>query len=269
VTCDDYWALNREGGPITTTLDETFSGDTLDLGIWSPSYLPHWSSRAASAATYAVRDGELHLTIPPEHGLWTADLHDEPLRVSALQSAGGSGPVGSTDGPQPFRAGLLVREAQPPFRGCTPLFGSIEIEMRGIIGPRSRVAFWLSGLAETPEQSGEICVAEIFGDTIRDGTAAVGMGIKAFRDPALREAFATERMDLDVAAVHVYGVDWRPGSVAFRVDGRSVRRLEQAPDYPLQLELGVFDFPARAGGTTEPAVPELIVSRVRVQPLGG
>lgn len=250
-------------------LDERFACDDLDRATWSPAYLPHWSSREASAAAWEIRDDGLRLAIPPDHSVWCPDRHPEPLRVSAIQSAGGSGPVGSTDGPQPFAPGLTVREEQPQFRGCTPTYGTIEITMRGVIGPRSMVAFWLSGLDDGPGRSGEICVAEIFGDAVAGGFAEVGMGIKAFRDPGLREAFATERLELDVTAFHTYGVDWRPGSVAFRVDGREVRRLDQAPDYPLQLELGVFAFPARGGGPAEPAVPELIVSRVRVVPLGG
>jgi hypothetical protein len=250
-------------------LDETFAGDQLDLGTWLPCYLPHWSSRAESAATLAIRDGELHLTIPPDQGLWCADRHDEPLRVSAIQTAGGSGPVGSTDGPQPFKPGLTVREAQPLFRGFTPRYGVIEIRMRGVIGARSMVAFWLSGLEDEPNQSGEICVAEIFGDAVRDGFAEVGIGIKAFDDATLRQEFATERVELDVGAWHTYGIDWRPGAIDFAIDGRVVRHLDQAPDDPLQLELGVFDFPAKATDDGHDAVPELVVSHIRARPLAG
>ena len=50
----------------------------------------------------------------------------------------------------------------------------------------------------------------------------------------------------------------------FRVDGEVVRALQQAPDYPVQLMLGVFEFPARHPElTAEEPVPELVVSRVR------
>lgn len=248
-------------------LDETFPGNALDPAIWLPYYLAHWSSRAEAAATWTVRDGELHLTIPPEQGLWCADRHDEPLRASAIQTAGGSGPVGSTDGAQPFKPGLSVREAQPLFRGCAPLYGRIEIRMRGVITARSMVGFWLSGLEDEPDQAGEICIVEIFGDAVRGGFAEVGMGIKAIGDPGLRQEFAAERVELDVADFHTYGIDWRPGSVDFAIDGRVVRHVDQAPDYPLQLELGVFDFPAKAVEGDADAVPELIVSHIRCRPL--
>jgi hypothetical protein len=247
-----------------TTLDDDFS--TLDRDVWLPSYLPHWSSRTASAATWSLAADGLHLTIPPEQGRWCPDLHDGALRVSCIQSGNRSGPVGSTDGPQPFRHGLLVREEQPTAWGYTPCYGRIEVTMRATVSDRSMVAFWMSGIEDSPERSGEICVAEIFGDAVRDGRAAVGIGIKAFRDPALTQAFRADPIDLDVSMVHTYGVDWRPGSLSFDVDGAVVRRLDQAPDYPVQLMIGVFDFPDRAAPGDD-VVPELVVSRVRGRPL--
>ena len=71
--------------------------------------------------------------------------------------------------------------------------------------------------------------------------------------PPSSRTFAADPLPIDVAEFHTYGVDWRPGSLAFSVDGGVVRRLDQAPDYPMQLMIGVFDFPAKAGGgDTEP-----------------
>ena len=66
--------------------EDTFDGPNLDRSCWSPYYLPHWSSRAESAATYTVEDSELRLTIPAEQGLWCPGVHEEPLRVSGVQS---------------------------------------------------------------------------------------------------------------------------------------------------------------------------------------
>jgi hypothetical protein len=240
--------------------------DRLDLDVWMPSYLPHWSSRAEAAATWAIREDGLHLTIPPTQALWCADRHAEPLRVSCIQSANRSGPVGSTDGPQPFADGLVVRQEQPTMWGYTPLFGRIEVTMRATVTARSMVAFWLAGIEDRPERCGEICVAEIFGDTISAGSAAVGIGIKAFRDPALEDDFTTVQCPLDVGAVHTYGVDWQPESLAFRLDGQVLRRLAQAPDYPMQLMIGVFDFPAKAASGPVP-VAEVVISCVRGAPL--
>ena len=74
-------------------LDERFAGETLDPQVWFPYYLPHWSSRAESAATWRVHAGALHLNIPPDQPLWCPDLHPEPLRVSCVQTGSFSGPT--------------------------------------------------------------------------------------------------------------------------------------------------------------------------------
>jgi hypothetical protein len=104
-------------------------------------------------------------------------------------------------------------------------------------------SLWLSGLEDEPDRCGEICVFEIFGDAPR----AVGCGIKNFRDPALTWEFDAPELDIDISQHHVYAADWQPGRVEFSVDGEHVKTVEQAPDYPLQAMLAVFDFPAKGG----------------------
>jgi len=246
-------------------LDEWFDGDQLDDSVWVPYYLAHWSSRDRSAATYEI-DGEgLRLRIPGEQRLWCPGLHEEPIRVSCIQSASFSGPVGTTIGSQPFRDGLKVQERQPTMWGYTPTFGRIEVTMRGSVTERSMLAFWLSGIEDRPERSGEICVVEIFGSDLTDGGAHIGLGVHAFRDPKLEEDFSTTFVPIDVSAEHTYGVEWRPGGVRFSVDSEVVGASEQSPDYPMQLMIGVFDFPGRPG--PDDHVPEMVVSRVRGRPI--
>jgi len=75
-------------------------------------------------------------------------------------------------------------------------------------------------------------------------------------------------LEIEVADFHTYAVDWRPGSLVFTVDGAEVRRIGQSPNYPVQLMLAVFDFPAKATGSDEVPVPELIVSHVLGRALG-
>ena len=150
-------------------IDERFRGDDLDPSIWTPSYLPAWSSRAAAAATYAITPEGLRLSIPPDQGLWCADRHQPPLRVSAVQTGNWSGPVGSTLGQQPFAEGLTVREEQPAVWGYTPHFGHLEIELAAVISPRSMFSAWLIGVEDEPNRSGEICLVEVFGDRVQDG----------------------------------------------------------------------------------------------------
>jgi glycosyl hydrolase family 16 len=238
---------------------DDFDGDELDRAVWIPHYLPQWSSRAASAATYEVAGSELRLSIPPDQGLWCPDEHEEPLRVSGIQSGVFSGPVGSTTGQQPFRDGLVVREEQPAQWGWTPLLGVLEVRARMELSPRSMASVWMVGVEDEPQRSGEICIFEVFGDAID----AVGAGIHPFRDPALRDDFAAPRLPIDVSEFHVYAADWRPGRVDFSVDGRHVRTVEQAPDYPLQMMIGVFDFPAKPSAAEHAGhVPRLVLDRV-------
>ena len=126
---------------------------------------------------------------------------------------------------------------------------------------------WLVGLEDEPERCGEICLVEVFGDTITaDGAgrpvASVGSGLHRFRDPALTEEFSADLYPIDVGQWHRYAVDWRPESVTFAIDGTPTSTLAQAPTYPMQLILGVFDFPDQAGGD-EQATSELVVSSVQ------
>jgi Glycosyl hydrolases family 16 len=255
-----------------TGFTDDFEGTELDTEVWIPHYLPMWSSRAESAATYEVAGSELRLTIPPEQGLWCEGLHDDPpLRVSGIQSGVFSGEVGSTVGQQPFRDGLVVREQQPPQWGWTPHYGLLEIRARMELSPRSMASVWMVGLEDQPERCGEICVFEVFGDAIAEEagrkTAAVVMGIKAIRDPALRQEADAERAEIDVGEFHTYAAEWRPGRVDFLIDGRHVKTVEQAPDYPMQAMVGVFDFPDRPGPAPEEHVPALVIDRVRSEPL--
>jgi hypothetical protein len=243
---------------------DEFDGDDLDRSVWTPHYLPQWSSRARSAATYEVAGSELRLSIPHGQGLWCPEDHEEPLRVSGVQSGVFSGPVGSSAGQQPFRDGLVVREAQPTQWGWTPHYGVLEVRARMELTARSMASVWMVGIEDEPHRSGEICIFEVFGETLCDGGAAVGMGVHPFRDPALRDDFAAPQLDIDVAEFHVYAADWRPGRVDFFVDGAHVRAVEQAPDYPMQMMIGVFDFPAKpAAAEHTDHVPLFVLDSVR------
>ena len=75
-------------------------------------------------------------------------------------------------------------------------------------------------------------------------------------------------MAIDVEEFHVYAAEWRPGRVDFLVDGRHVKTVDQAPDYPMQMMVAVFDFPDKARPGLQPDhVPQLAVDYVRGRPL--
>jgi hypothetical protein len=234
---------------------DDFDEPDLDRDSWLPHYLPHWSSRAQSAATYDIDGSELRLTIPPAQRLWCADTHETPLRVSGVQS-------GVISGQHPFREGLQVREPQAAWWGVTPHYGRLEVRARMELSPRSMAAVWLVGIEDEPHRCGEICLFEIFGDALERASAAVGLGIRPFRDPALTDAFDAVRLPIDAREPHDYAADWRPGRVDFSVDGETVRTVEQAPDYPMQFMVAVFDFPRIASHGDH--VPLFAVDHVRV-----
>lgn len=244
--------------------DEHFDVPKLDESVWFPHYLPAWSSRAATAATYEIRDSCLILSIPPEQGPWLPGEHTPPLRVSGIQSGNFSGPVGSGVGQHPWRAGAVVREEQEPFWGWTPEHGYLEMRARGVITQRSMVAWWMVGLENVADRCAEICVAEIFGDAVEDGaSAAVGMGLRPFRDPRTADDFQAVRLPIDITEFHTYAVDWTPERVDFHVDGDLIRTCQNPPGYPMQMMITVYDFPDRATGTDDRAVPRFYVDYLR------
>jgi len=264
----------RPGRSSGGRFEDRFVGPELDPGTWLPHYLPAWSSRARTRAHYSLDNAGLTLDIPADHPVWCAGDHDPPLRVSGLQSGSWSGPVGSAYGQQRFREGQVVREEQERFEGWLPSAAHgrarVEISARMELSPRSMAALWLSGFEddEAQERCGELCVFEVFGKDLGASgspSAEVGVGVKAFRDPALTQDFAAPRLAIDVTTPHLYAVDWNSDEAVFSVDGRPVRRCPRPPTYPLQLMLAVFDFPGSTGDDDD-LVPRLVVDRVAGSP---
>ncbi len=254
--------MDRSGYRLT--LDESFAGPALDPRIWLPFHLPHWSSRREAAARYTVGDGGLRLRIDADQGPWCREFDGE-LRVSSLQTAVYSGPVGSTIGQHGVMPGARVREEQPLTTLFTPRYGLIEVQAGALADPDCMVAFWLIGVEDAPERSGEICVFEIFGREVAADHALVGMGVHPFGDPALTDDFAKVRLDVDVRDPHTYAVEWEPGRVRFFVDTRLVRTVDQAPDYPMQFMLGLYEFRSGDGSPGVGRYPkEVAIQRVRV-----
>jgi hypothetical protein len=234
---------------------DDFDTDTLDPAVWDPHYLPQWGTRAGTAAHYTL-GGSLRLSIPATHGRWCPDQHETPLRVSGIASGGHSGPVGSTIGGLPFLEDQPVREEQPRLEGWLPCRGQVAVRCRMEISHRSMAAVWLSGFEETPHDSGELCLVEVFGkDVVPGESAEVGMGVKKLRDPRLVHDFVAPRVPIDVTAWHDYAVRWDEDEAVFTVDGRHVRTCNNPPTYPLQVMIAVFDFPEWSRGDDADLVP--------------
>jgi hypothetical protein len=222
--------------------EDTFSGDSLDLRRWLPHYLPHWSTRERSAARYEIAGGCLHLLIAEDQEPWCPELDGE-VRVSSLQTGLFAGPVGSTIGQHRFNPEAVVREDQRNIRLYTPQYGRIELRAKALDDPRSMVALWLIGYEDEPTRSAEICVCEIFGRDVAADHASVRMGLHPFGDPEIVDDFSPVRLPIDAREFHVYAADWTREQVAFFVDGEVVKTVPQSPAYPMQVMLGIYEFP--------------------------
>jgi hypothetical protein len=263
---DVFYSVD-EADAMTMPLHDDFDGVDIDRSVWLPHYLPAWSSLDRTVAAWMVHSSALTLTIPIGHPRWCSEEHPEPLRISGVQSGNRSGPVGSTDGQQRFRDGLVVREAQPLFAGWLANSGRFEIRMRMELSARSMGAMWLAGFEEHPLEAGEICVVEVFGRSVDPGRSAeIGMGVKAINDPRLTDDFAAPRLDLDVTDYHTYAVEWDASAARFEVDGLMVRACPRPPTYPMQIMIALFDFPA--WGPDLGHEPSLSVDWVRGVPGG-
>jgi hypothetical protein len=221
---------------------DDFDSPALDEVHWLPYYLPHWSTPDRTAARYQISDGVLHLLIDADQPPWCPDL-DGDLRVSSLQTGVFAGPVGSTLGQLQFHPDVVVRTAQQSRALVSVHRGLVEARMRALDGPRAMVALWMIGLEETPERSSEICVAEIFGRDIRPGAARIGMGVRSWADPAITDDFVAEGLPIQVGDWHTYAAEWTEDRVAWYVDERRVRVVEQSADYPMQIMLGIYELP--------------------------
>ena len=238
----------------------------LDPARWLAAYLPQWSSRERAAPNAAVDHGRLVLTVERGQAPWCPEWDGE-VRVSSVQTGCFAGPVGSPIGQHRFAPDVVVREAQPELRLYTPRRGRIEMRAAAEVGPDTMAALWMIGFEDRPDDSGEICVVEIFGRDVTPGRAALGMGIHPHHDPRLRDDFERVELAIDPAEAHDYAIEWTADGIVWAVDGRVVRRIDQTPDYPMQLMLGVYAFRAIRAAERP---PRFVVDHVRgFGPAGG
>lgn len=252
------------GPAFELDFNETFNGDRLDESRWLSSYLPHWSTWERAAARYALQDGQLHLLIEEGQPPWCPDL-DGTLRVSSLQTALWAGAPGSSDGEHRFDPPATVQNGPHDLRLYTPMYGRFEARIAASADPRLMVAFWMIGLGDVPERSGEICVAEVFGSDVASGTARVRVGVHPHQDAAITDDFEHVELPIDVTAFHDYAAEWTPDGISFFVDGQQVKRVAQDIAYPMQLMLSLYEFPAdpMADAALDHYPKRVIISSVR------
>jgi hypothetical protein len=84
-------------GPLDRTryeldFEDTLDGEELDETHWLPHYLPHWSSREATASRYRLGDGYLRLRIEADQPPWCPEFDGRlvvrgPAQRAALHAA--------------------------------------------------------------------------------------------------------------------------------------------------------------------------------------
>jgi hypothetical protein len=248
---------------VPEDLVDGFTGPVLDPSRWVDHYLPHWTTPDRSAARYEFCPDGLRLRIDWDQPAWRPE--DGSMRVSNLQTGSFAGPVGGEQGQHRHRSdGLVVRTATHTRRLWTPTYGRVEVTASASADPTCMLGIWLVGFEErSPEESGEICLAEVFGDKVGPRTSTVRLGIKAHNDPRLSTDLTDLTLPTDATAAHTYSVRWDPEAVELSVDGVPVERCEQSLDYPLQLMVDLFEFPVTEDRRAVDYPKTAVVHRVR------
>lgn len=223
---------------------ERFRSPTRDAAVWIDHYLPHWTTPDRSAARYDRGGGgrRLRIDVDVDQPAWRDE--DGLFRASGLQTGLFSGRAGSTRGQSRHRPDLVVRTPQPTRHLYTPSGGVVEATLRAVADPTTMLAFWLVGLEDRSEEdSGEICIAELFGNAIGPSGSEVRTGVKAHSDPGLRDDMVRSRLPIDATDWHRYAAEWDEEVVRLFVDDRLVHTSRQTIPCPLALKVNLFEFP--------------------------
>ncbi len=242
MTADDFPANPLEKSGYHLEFNDEFDGDSLNLNNWIPYYLPQWSSRQQSAPHYTLENNTLILQIDHDQSAWCPEF-DGDVKCSSIQTGVFAGAVGSKNGQHRFKDALVVREAQPTQRTYTPQYGYFEIRVKVNQSADNLVSLWMIGFEETPQQSGEIAVFELFGDQMSPTESEVRYGIHPWGDPNLTDEFYKDILPIDVTQYHIYAVEWTATHVDFYVDNVKRRTINQSPAYPMQFMLGIYELP--------------------------
>lgn len=228
---------------------ETFDGPDIDPSRWVTHYLPHWTTPDRSAGRFALQPGLLQFQIEVDQPAWRTA--DGELRASNLQTGTFSGPLGSTIGQHRYRPGLTVVTETETRRLYLPAAAPgeavlVEAELKASTDPTVMLALWLIGFEDTPDRSGELCVAELFGHAITPQRSRINIGVKAHHDPRLHEDMETVELGIDASTWHTYSVEWTTEQARFFVDDRLIRTVPQGLPYPMQVLVDLFEFPESA-----------------------
>jgi hypothetical protein len=242
---------------------DDFNSKKLNTKKWLPFYLPQWSSRKKSKPNYKLKDSCLVLQITEDQQPWCPEFNGE-VKCSSIQTGVFAGKLGSSIGQHKFNSACVVREEQKNRFTYLPKYGYFEIRMKALAVPSVVVALWMIGYEDKPHRNAEICIVEIKGSSIKKKKSVIGYGIHKFNDPKLKEAFFEEEFAIDAKQFHVYAAEWTKEKVSFFIDGKLIRQIKQAPMYPMQLMLGIYELPVKQKAKDDKLYPkEFVVDYVR------
>lgn len=228
-----------EGAAVS--FEEDFAAGVLDGDRWVGHYLPHWTTPERSRARCAFGADGLRLRIEADQPDWRPE--DAPLRVSNLQTATFSGPLGSTRGTHRHRPdGLVVRTPTPARLLWAPREGQVDVRVTASLDRGCMLAVWLVGTEhESERDSGEICVCEIDADAVGPASSRVRVGVKAHHDPRLRTEMTEVVVPVGAGQAHWWSARWDAGGVVVACEEEVVFSSGQHVRGPQQLMVGLFE----------------------------
>ncbi|MEU8240771.1 glycoside hydrolase family 16 protein [Actinoplanes missouriensis] len=219
---------------------DDFRGPGLSPQRWVDHYLPHWTTPDRSRARYDLDAGGLRLRIDADQPDWRPE--DAPLRVSNIQT-------GSHAGTHRHRPdGLEIRTATATELLWAPSAGRVEVTVSASLDENCMLAAWLVGTEHlSARDSGEICLFEIDASAVTAEATVARSGIKAHSDDRLTTDMAEVTVPFSAAAPHTWTAAWGPDGTVIGCEGRVVRKLPQAPGYPLFLLIDLFEIGPPSG----------------------
>jgi hypothetical protein len=235
-----------EAPPRAPDFEDDFA-TPLRADLWVDHYLPQWTTPDRSAARYESSDAGLRLRIDDDQLDWRVE--DAPLRVSNIQTGTFSGDAGSRRGTHRHRSdGLTVRTPTATRLLWAPSAGRVEVTVSASRDDGCMLAGWLVGTEHLAEEdAGEVCVFEIDAAAIGETESRARCGVKAHHDPRLTTDMAEIAVPCDLSLAHTWTAIWGNGETVIGCDGRVLRRIAQAPDYPLFLMIDLFEIGQRSG----------------------
>ncbi|MBN8641202.1 MAG: glycoside hydrolase family 16 protein [Flavobacteriales bacterium] len=249
---------------LKLVFNDDFSSKELNNNNWIPFYLPHWSSKELSKPNYKLKKDGLHLQILKNQKPWCPEFNGD-VKCSSIQTGLFSGKLGTNIGQHKFfNLKCLVREEQNTEKKFVPQYGYFEIKAKFLASKSNVISLWMIGFEDTPNKSAEICIMEIKGWNINDNKVKIGMGIHKFNDSKLTENFSEKEYTIDVNEFQIYAVHWTESETNFYINNIKVKEIQQSPDYPMQLMLGIYEIPGRDNNNVKEKYPkEFIIEYVK------